>query len=118
MTPIRNRVYCKFKVWTQIGATVLIYLVYMVLVNLVNNLNGTIKILLTASVIDFIGYSFVVFISIFILNLKDKIKIGWLFGLLFLLLAIKKFLHQLKRLNIQFNYIIYHMHYLLVYSCI
>lgn len=91
VTPIIYKIYNKLKKWQIIPLFGFTYGIYIFLIDRLSAINGISKTLITATIIDFIAYSFVVFISIIIFNLekKDIAKLGFLFGLIFSLLAIK-----------------------------
>jgi peptidoglycan/LPS O-acetylase OafA/YrhL len=91
ITPVIYKAYEKLEKWQLISLFGMIYCLYMLLIDKVDLLNGMTKLLITATIVDFIGYSFIVLIAIIIFNLekKDVYKLGCLFGLIFFLLAVK-----------------------------
>lgn len=91
LTPIMYKIFKYLKRRQRIILVSLTYYVYILLVDKVNLMNGIVKVVLTASIIDFIGYSFIVYVAILLYNkdYKHIIKVGVLFGSVFWGLAIK-----------------------------
>lgn len=111
LTPIINKIYKYLKKYQSITLVILMYCMYILLVNRVNLLSGITKILVTASIVDFVGYSFVVYVAILIYNLKNKdiIKVGLLFGIVFFYLALENNFVQTQ--NFKYPIKLYYLSY-------
>lgn len=90
-TPIVNKIYNKTKKWEYIGVISVIYLIHMLIIKITSNIDGIPEVLITATIIDFVGYSLIIFVAIFVYKLKNKdvSKVAIVFGIIYILLGIK-----------------------------
>lgn len=91
ITPIINNLLMKVKVFGKVFLIIMQYIVYNLLVMIVSNTDGVLNLILNSTVLDFIGYSFIVSIAIILynFNVKKQLCINVVFGIIFVLLAIK-----------------------------
>lgn len=91
VTPFINRIYIKFKRHLYIIFSISFYIMYEVIAKYFLQYKGIVNTLATATVLDFMGYSFVAMIAIYLyyLNKKNIFYAISVFGGLFFLLAIR-----------------------------
>lgn len=91
VTPILYRLYSKINVYVWISGGVFTYFVYELLILFIGNYNGELNQILTSLILDFIGYSLVVFVSISLYKASEKkvLFINFICLILFIMLAIK-----------------------------
>lgn len=91
VSPIVNWLQNRLKRWQYILFFILHYFLYTLVIEYTQGFEGIAKILINVTVIDFIGYTFIVAVAIFISNLNNKNKFitGLIWGVLFIVLAFK-----------------------------
>lgn len=91
ITPILCKIYKRTNTLVWVLSNISIYLIYLLLIQIVNDFHGTLNLLLTSSILDFVGYSLVASIAILIFNLKEKnrIYVSLVFGCIFIILGYK-----------------------------
>lgn len=91
VTPLINKVHKKINKYNYITLIIFIYVIYTFLIRVTGNQQGIVKLLIDVAMIDFIGYSLVVFVAIFVSNLnnKDMLKVGLIFAIILVALGVK-----------------------------
>ncbi|MDK0956484.1 acyltransferase family protein [Clostridium perfringens] len=91
ITPIYSYIYNNLKIFSIIIIILIEYLIYAFLIKFSFIVNERIRLFLTISILDFVGYSFVVWIAIltYKLSIRNRFLVSIFSAILFIFLAVK-----------------------------
>lgn len=91
ITPIYSYIYNNLKIFRIIIIILIEYLIYAFLIKFSFIVNERIRLFLTISILDFVGYSFVVWIAIltYKLSIRNRFLVSIFSAILFIFLAVK-----------------------------